>query len=88
MSHNTTLLNMKKSQAMTKHQFKQALEDILLTYFRDNQDKKNLSDGIDFDYIRETRNEDSYGFVTFRNNKKDVTLKIKALDYYDAELGI
>ena len=46
MSHNTTLLNMKKSQAMTKHQFKQALEDILLTYFRDNQDKKNLSDGI------------------------------------------
>ena len=79
---------MKKSQAMTKHQFKQALEDILLTYFRDNQDKKNLPDGIDFDYIREIRNEDSYGFVTFRNNKKDVTLKIKALAYYDAELGI
>lgn len=79
---------MKKSQAMTKHQFKQALEDILLTYFRDNQDRKDLPYGIDFDYIRESRNEDSYGFVKFRNSKKDVTLKIKALDYYDAELGI
>ena len=73
---------------MTKHQFKQALEDILLTYFRDNQDRKDLPYGIDFDYIRESRNEDSYGFVKFRNSKKDVTLKIKALDYYDAELGI
>ena len=73
---------MKKSQAMTKHQFKQALEDILLTYFRDNQDKKNLSDGIDFDYIREIPNKHSYGFVTFRSGKKDVTLDIKALDYY------
>ena len=79
---------MKKSQAMTKRQFKQALEDILLTYFRDNQDKKNLPDGIDFDYIRESPNKDSHGFVTFRSGKKDVTLKIKALDYYDAELGI
>lgn len=73
---------------MTKRQFKQALEDILLTYFRDNQDKKNLPDGIDFDYIRESPNKHSYGFVTFRNDKKDVTLEIKALDYYDAELGI
>jgi hypothetical protein len=73
---------------MTKHQFKQALEDILLTYFRDNQDKKDLAYGIDFDYIRENPNEDSYGYVTFRNDKKDVTLKIKALPYYDAELGI
>ena len=60
----------------------------MLTYFRDNQDKKDLAYGIDFDYIRENPNEDSYGYVTFRNDKKDVTLKIKALPYYDAELGI
>ena len=73
---------------MTKHQFKQALEDILLTYFRDNQDKKDLPYEIDFDYIRDSPNKDSYGSVTFRSEKKDVTLDIKALDYYDAELGI
>jgi hypothetical protein len=79
---------MKKSQAMTKRQFKQALEDILLTYFRDNQNRKDLPHGIDFDYIREEPNKNSYGFVTFRNNKKDVTLEIKALAYYDKELGV
>ena len=73
---------------MTKHQFKKSLEDLLLTYFRDNQNRKDLAYGIDFDYIRERHNEDSYGYITFRNNKKDVTLEIKALAYYDKELGI
>lgn len=73
---------------MTKRQFKQALEDILLTYFRDNKNKKDLPYGIDFDYIRESPNKDSFGSVTFRGPKRDVTFGIKAIAYYDAELGI
>jgi len=66
---------------MTKYEFKQSLENLLHTYFSDNQNKKDLPYGIDFDYIREEPNKHSYGAVTFRTEKKDTSFKIKAITF-------
>lgn len=71
---------------MTKHKFKQELEELLFAYFHHNRNKKDLPDSIDINYVRETPNKDSYGEIVFRTDERDVLLKIKAIDYKDEDL--
>ena len=66
---------------MTKYEFKRQLEELLFEYLHDNQDKKDLPYNINFEYIREEPNKNSYGAVTFRTEKKDTSFKIKAITF-------
>jgi hypothetical protein len=66
---------------MTKRDFKTNLEILIREYLIDNQDKRDLIDGIVFHYTREEPNKESYGELVFSSDKKDVLFKIKAIDY-------
>lgn len=68
---------------MTKREFKESLEELIWTYLHDNRNKKDLVDSISFDYMREEPNKQSYGELVFYGDKKDVSFKIKAIDYKD-----
>lgn len=66
---------------MTKHQFKEELEELIWHYLRENRHKKDFPHSISFDYTVEEPNKNSYGELVFSSDKKDVLLKIKSIDY-------
>lgn len=71
---------------MTKHEFKELLEELIFEYLHSNRNKRDLSHSIAFNYTIEEPNKDSYGELVFFGDKKDCVLKIKAIDYKDEEL--
>lgn len=68
---------------MTKHKFKEELEELIWHYLRQNQNKKDFPYLIEFDYTIEDPNKNSYGKLLFYSDKKDTVLKIKSINFKD-----